>query len=116
MGVECLKKNSVLRPYRVPTSLSRKVKRELHVFSDAFKGTISVVSCLKTVYESGSSEIGFIMGKAKVAPLHGHTIPRLEVCAVVLAVELSEVVLENLDEEIDTVKSYTDIKIVLGHI
>lgn len=56
------------------------------------------------------------MGKTKVAPLHGHTIPRLEVCAVVLAVELSEVVLENLDEEIDAVKSYTGIKIVLGHI
>lgn len=83
---------------------------------DASKESIAAVSYLKTEHEDGSSEIGFVMGKAKIAPLHGHTIPRLELCAAVLAVELSEVVLENLDEEIDIVKFYTDSKVVLGYI
>ncbi|XP_069970066.1 uncharacterized protein [Penaeus vannamei] len=94
----------------------QKSKKELHVFSDASKESIAAVSYLKTVHEDGSSEIGFVMGKAKIAPLHGHTIPRLELCAAVLAAELSEVVLENLDEEIDIVKFYTDSKVVLGYI
>jgi len=110
--LQCLK---IPRMY-VPVSLSTEVKKELHVFSDASKESIAAVSYLKTVHEDGSSEIGFVMGKAKIAPLHGHTIPRLELCAAVLAVELSEVVLENLDEEIDIVKFYTDSKVVLGYI
>ena len=38
--------------------------------------------------------MGYIFGKTKVAPVHGHTISRLELCAAVLAVEVAEVVAE----------------------
>ncbi|XP_071161241.1 uncharacterized protein [Mytilus edulis] len=58
----------------------------------------------------------FILGKAKVAPTSGHTIPRLELSAAVLAVEITQTIVDNLDLHIDTVKFYTDSKVVLGYI
>jgi ribonuclease HI len=45
-----------------------------------------------------------------------HSIPRLELCAAVLAVEVAQFALEQLDLEIDNVKFYTDSKVVLGYI
>ena len=54
---------------------------ELHTFSDASESGIAAVSFLLTYYEDGNCDIGFAMGKANVAPVRGHTIPRLELCA-----------------------------------
>lgn len=60
-------------------------RRELHIFADASQEAIGAVAYLKTFDSSGSHHLGFVHAKAKVAPLHGHTIPRLELCAAVLA-------------------------------
>lgn len=54
------------------------------------------------------------MGKAKVAPKHGHTIPRLELCAAVLGVEIYETILDEF--ELRKVTFFTDSKVVLGYI
>jgi ribonuclease HI len=59
---------------------------------------------------------GFVLGKAQLAPLREHSIPRLELCATVLAVEVAQFALEQLDLKIDNVKFYTDSKVVLGYI
>ena len=97
-------------------SLRDAIRIELHTFSDASEAGIAAVSYLLTYYEDGSCHIGFAMGKAKVAPLRGHTIPRLELCAAVLASETTETVKENLDIKLHAVKYYTDSKVVLGYI
>ena len=55
-------------------SFADATQREVLVFSDAY---------LKLYDEEGSST-SFLMGKAKLVPTHGHTIPRLELCAAVL--------------------------------
>jgi ribonuclease HI len=89
---------------------------ELHVFADASEKAIGAVSYLKIIQDNGNCDIGFIFGKAKVAPQHGHTIPRLELCAAVLAVEVTEAVVQNLDMEFDAIKLYSDSKVVLGYI
>ena len=65
---------------------------------------------------NGKSEVTFLLGKARVAPLHGHTTPRLELCAALLAAELGEIILDNLDISPLGVKYYTDSKVVLGYI
>ncbi|XP_033725217.1 uncharacterized protein LOC117315181 [Pecten maximus] len=71
---------------------------------------------MKVLEENGNSHIGFIFGKAKVAPLHSNTIPRFELCAAVLSVEVAEHVSTHLDVTFDEIRFYTDSKVVLGYI
>lgn len=45
-----------------------------------------------------------------------HTVPRLELCAAVLAVELAELITEESDIALHKVRFYTDSRIILGYI
>ncbi|XP_075706846.1 uncharacterized protein LOC142741353 [Rhinoderma darwinii] len=103
------------RPYAsVPTT---KVETQrLCVFCDASVKAIAAVAYLKTIDTSGQCHVGFVMSRAKLAPLLEHTIPRLELCAAVLAVELAELITTELNMEIKDAEFYTDSKIVLGYI
>lgn len=83
---------------------------KLHIFSDASEKAIAAVAYL--VSEKHSS-IGFVLGNAKVAPTHGHTIPRLELCAAVLATEIGQTVSDNLNIPINSIQYHTDSKVVL---
>ncbi|XP_070206312.1 uncharacterized protein [Littorina saxatilis] len=56
------------------------------------------------------------MGKAKVAPKSGNTIPRLELCSAVLATDLWQLISEQLDVVPKSVTFYTDSKVILGYI
>ncbi|XP_056002772.1 uncharacterized protein LOC125674273 [Ostrea edulis] len=99
-----------------PVSLRNVVRVEIHTFCDASERAIAAVSYLRSVYQDETSHTRLLMGKAKDAPKHGTTIPRLELCAAVLAVEVSNIVRRNMDINIDVVKFYTDRKIVLGYL
>lgn len=48
--------------------------------------------------------------------MSGHTIPRLELCTAVLAIEVSQIVIEHMDMLFDSVKYFTDSRVVLGYI
>lgn len=56
------------------------------------------------------------MGKAKLTSIPVHTVPRLEICAAVLVVELAEFVTSELDLRLDNIGFYSDSKVVLGYI
>lgn len=56
------------------------------------------------------------MGRSKLVPCHSHTVPHLELCAAVLAVKLVDMLVEELDIKIHTIKFYTDSRVVLGYI
>ncbi|XP_073504767.1 uncharacterized protein [Phyllobates terribilis] len=90
--------------------------QNLYVFSDASVQEIAAVAYIKTVDSKGQIHIGFVMGKAKLAPLPEHTIPRLELCAAVLAVELAELITSEMDMDLEETKFYKDSKVVLGYI
>ena len=57
-----------------------------------------------------------VLGKAKLAPQPEPTIPRLELCGAVLAVEMAELILDELDHKPDALRFYCDSKVVLGYI
>jgi hypothetical protein len=83
----------VLETLRIPRTyvscLSQTVTKELHVYADASEKAIAAVAYLRTLDKDGNSVLGFVLGKAKVAPTNGHTIPHLELCAAVLAVGIA---------------------------
>lgn len=99
-----------------PTSLSGAKFKELSVFSDASEKVIAAVAYLKRVDSDGNCHTGFITGKARVAPQPELTIPRLELCAAVLAVNIMETITTEISVKFDDITFYTDSRVVLGYI
>ena len=114
-SLQDLKELHIPRTYAMK-SLTKVRQTELCVFSDASTRAIGAVAYLRTLDENGQTAVGFVLGKAKLAPLSEPTIPRLELCAAVLAVEMAELILDEIDLKIDAVKFYCDSKVVLGYI
>lgn len=100
----------------LPFSQATAVKKELCIFSDASTMAIGTVAYLRALNSEGQWHTGFIMGKSKVSPRPAHTVPRLELCAAVLAVEVYELIRDEMDIEADAVRFFIDSKIVLGYI
>lgn len=99
-----------------PVSLSLATSSEIHVYSYASEKAISAVVYLQTVDDLGEVNIGFVIGKSRIAPKQGNTIPRLELCAALLATELAQTVFQQLDFNRDSAKYYTDSRVVLGYL
>ncbi|KAI3353824.1 hypothetical protein L3Q82_005039 [Scortum barcoo] len=93
-------------------NLSEAARRELCIFCDALTKAIEAVAYLKVIDAVGNCEIGFVMGKAKLTPRPEQTIPRLELCAAVLAVELEDLVSGELDIQLNDTHFYTDSKVM----
>ena len=95
----------------VPESLSSIQNPEFLVFSDASEKAIAAAAYVKV-----NDHIGFVMGKSKLAPISGHSIPRLELCGAVLATEIGEFVSDHLSIPSSAIRYFTDSKVVLGYI
>lgn len=89
----------ILRPY-IPVSLSCTQKREICIFADASTMAIAAVAYLRVIDNDDQCYVGFIMDKAKSAPSTALTVPSLELCAAVLAVELAELITEESDTDL----------------
>ena len=97
-------------------SYTKSTKKTVHVYCDASEKAISAVAYLVTMDADQNPHVGFLLGKTKVAPPHGHTIPRLELCAAVLAVEIAETIVNQLGLTLADVQYHTDSRVVLGYI
>lgn len=95
---------------------SAAAQKELCIFCDASTKAIVAVAYLKVNDAEGGCYVGFVMGKAKLTPRPEQTIPRLELCAAVLAVELAHLISQELDIQLNNTTFFTDNKVVLGYI
>lgn len=113
---ESLKDLSALHLPRsyIQRSLSSATHTELCVFSDASNWGIGAVAYLRVDMTDGQCPVGFVFRKAKPPPQPQPTIPRLELCGAVLAVEMAEMLLDEFDHKPDAVRFYCDRKVVLG--
>ncbi|XP_033733157.1 uncharacterized protein LOC117322392 [Pecten maximus] len=106
---------SIPRQYVIGT-VYEDLEKEVHIFSDASKDAVAAVAYLRTKDTNNQIGTSFIFGKAKVAPQHGHTIPRLELCAAVLATDLGRTINDQLDIPAENMHFYSDSMVVLGYL
>ncbi|XP_061185158.1 uncharacterized protein LOC133193208 [Saccostrea echinata] len=97
-------------------SYSKCVGKKLHIFCDASEKAVAACAYIRGMTVDEKISVGFVFGKCKVAPRSGHTIPRLELCASVLAVELGEMLSKELDLPLEDITYYSDSKVVLGYL
>ena len=106
---------SVPRCYR-PKDFGSVTRAELHAFSDASQDAIGAAVYLRQFNEANEVSMALVYGQARVAPLNPTSIPRLELCGAVLAVQAAQRVIKEIDLKISDVIYYTDSKVVLGYI
>lgn len=110
-----LQEINIPRTY-VPNDFGTIVKVELHHFSDASTSGYGQCSYLRFCNEDGDVHCALVMGRSRVSPLKVVTIPRLELTAAVISVEVSNVLKRELDYVDVEELFWTDSKAVLGYI
>ena len=85
---------------------------ELHVFGDASEIGFGAVAYARFVRPDGA-DVSFLDSKSRIAPMKFVTIPRMELCAAVLAVRLTNLLLRELDLKFDKVFYWSDSTTVL---
>ncbi|XP_043237658.1 uncharacterized protein LOC122389569 isoform X1 [Amphibalanus amphitrite] len=99
-----------------PQGLSAATTVSLHHFADASLKGYGTASYIRTVSADGEISCSLVMGRGRVAPLKAITVPRLELAAAKLAVEVNQELLLALDRKIQDVTYWTDSTTVLRYI
>ena len=73
---------------------SSSLRNELHVFGDASEDAFCAVAYVVTEDVNHQRNVSFIMGKARVAPVKHHTIPKLELMAAITGNRLKEAIIK----------------------
>ena len=89
---------------------------EFHHFSDASQVGYGAVTYIRSINAKGVIHVALLTSKSRLAPLKQITIPRLELCAAVLAVNLDFKVKRILEFNFLPSTFWTDSKIVLAYI
>ena len=92
------------------------VTYEVHTFSDASQRGFGCCSYLRSISKNGEVHVSLIMSKGRVCPMKQVTIPRLELQAALLAVQMNEVICRELDLPIAQSYFWVDSQIVLAYI
>ena len=98
-------------------NMDPSLKIELHHFCDASENAFGTTAYARVVDHGGNQiHTALIRAKGKVAPTKGGTIPRLELCAGVEAVDLNSELLSQLRLKVSRVYFWTDSEIVLKYL
>jgi hypothetical protein len=98
-----------------PKEFGKVCVAELNLFSDASSLGYGQCTYLRLIDDRDRVHCSFVMAKSRVAPLKTTTIPRLELSAAVLSVQVSQQLQKELDYDVNTVY-WTDNQSVLGYI
>ncbi|XP_055385904.1 uncharacterized protein LOC129614945 [Condylostylus longicornis] len=90
------------------------VRTELHEFGDASEKAYGAIVYVRSMDIQGNINIKLLCSKSKIAPVKLLTIPRLELCAAIMVVELVSKVKKALETTIDETYLWTDSQIVLS--
>ena len=99
-----------------PKGFGQLVSAQLHHFSDASEDGYGTVSYLRLKNDKEKVHLGFMLGKARVAPVKKVTIRRLELTAAVLAVRVDRMLKAELQLELENSVFWTDSTTVLKYI
>ena len=108
--------NVLIRRCYHPPQFGPITRAELHAFSDASLRAIGVAVYLRLFNCKEEHSVSLVFGQAKVAPINPISIPLLELCGAVLAVQAVDRITKEIDMEISEALFYTDSKVVLGDI
>ena len=99
-----------------PSGFGEPVKVQVHSFSDASERGLGEVSYLRLTNTSGQIHVSFLMAKACVAPTKMMSIPRLELTAAVISVNVSSMLTKEFAYDSIEQLYHTDSTVVLGYI
>ena len=111
-----LREGQTQPPCIKPPGFGSPVQAEVHSFSDARESGIGQVSYLRTVNSKGEVHVSFLIGKSRVAPIKPISIPRMELTAAVVSVNVTKMLQSELDYENLQSVYYTDSEVVIGYI
>ena len=87
---------------------------QLHMFGDSSQDVFCAVAFLRArLASSHQTELAFVFGKARVAPMKALSIPKLQLQAVFLAARLKEEILKGLTFKVTDIFMWTDSTTVL---
>ena len=93
---------------------------ELHMFGDSSQDIFSAVAFLRARVTTPAgkikTELAFVLGKARVAPMKVMTVPKLELQAALLAARLKNEIIQALTVTVNQVFMWTDSTTVLQWI
>lgn len=95
---------------------SEGARPELHVFADASEVAYGVACYLRYTQPNKEVSVAFVYGKARLALLKQLTIPRLELCAALLAAQVARTLESELTTMIHGITLWTDSVLVLQYI
>ena len=104
---------SIPRCFNASTITSTAV--ELHVFADASESAFGAIAYLRFI-KPGGIKIAFVMAKTRVAPIKYVSIPRLQLCAALLAARLASIISKEIRFKIDQTIYWSDSTTVLRWI
>ena len=99
-----------------PKDFRKNILYSLHHFPDASERGYGQASYLRMENENGDIQCYLIFGKSRVVHVTHVSIPRLELTAATLSVNISRILKEELDIDIAPESFWTDSQVVLGYI
>ena len=97
---------------RIPRALLQEQKpvREtaLHVFCDASQNAYGACAYLRRAFIDGTVECSLVAGKGRVAPLKSQSICRLELMGALVAVRLTQTLVEEMVTKTEKITFWSD--------